>query len=274
MVVSKRNVCIALLVACAVFAQVGCGSKSGKRQRVNRLLDKDGKPLTTPDTGGGQSRAGDIATDASAGTAEKIRAILDQQKALTEADGVSETDLNALLGDGSYTLTSVFTTYRYLKAPADFASVFRSKVNISNDLPSMATAETEKQGSIAPETSLSTEIEIPTQFKLKAQVINKEDSRSRALVSTISDESVSASFSDVSVTNKNSLTNILLKTNEAPVGTLVRFLKADGGSTLRITVELQEEADDASKISMIILDYNFTADSAQLDPALGNNNAQ
>lgn len=275
MVVSKRNVCIALLVVCAVLAQVGCGSKSGKRQRVSRIADRDGKPLTAPDAGGSsQDNVGDLGTGAGAGTAEKIRAILDQQKTLTEAVGVSETDISTLLGDGSYTLTSVFTTYRYLKAPADFASVFRSKVNIENELPSMATPATEKEGSIAPETGLSTELEIPTQFKLKAQVISKEDSRSRALVSTISDESVSATFSEVSPTIKNSLTNILFKVNEAPMGTLVRFLKADGGSTLRITIELQEEADEASKVSMIILDYSFAADSAPIDPILSNTNAQ
>jgi hypothetical protein len=273
MSISKRNLCLALLLVTTVGVQVGCGRGRsqrptiGNRGAMNNKMNTDNKG-TTPDAGAESNS--DVGANAE--SAAQLAALTQQEEALNT--GVEQLkERGQLIGQGDYTLKSITTTYHYMKQQNDYRSLFTSAVNINGTDVTFADAgNAQIAGSMAPEADQGVQVEVPVKFALKADgTIVRDGSLVKTLANQTLDSKINNSFLADNAALANSLMNILTGA-EAAKNVTVTFNKVDERKLrVRLSIEESKSSENAGDIAAadtplivrnLYLDYELLASAA------------
>lgn len=253
MVIARRNTLIALVVLSAVVVQVGCGGGGhNKRQRVDRLLGKDGKPI-----GGDTTKKEDPKKDVTnpEGTTKDQATLANELLAKMDAnlaDKNKAVEAGKLLGAGTYTLQAVTTTYRFQENDSDdvFAAVFHSAVTVTGDTATISDlAGSDKSGKQGSNADAGKAFELAVHFDLTADS-KLDKTAAKDLNTSFTEEKVSVDFGDGSPAYK--------------ILELLNGGKVNDGDTLIIssvddsTVRIQIEAKDGSATRTVVAEYKKT----------------
>ncbi len=266
MVNARRNSLIALLVFSSIVVQAGCGGGDhSKRQHVDRLLGKDGKP-----SGAETPKKDEPKTESPGGETKKNEATqandLVNLIATEMADAKSKVEPNKLVGAGTYTLSAVTASYRFQENDSDsvFAGVFHANVGVSGDVAALSDADLKKHsGTQGSNIDAGKAFELAVHFELSAD--GKLDKvASKDLNTLFTEAKLSVTFGDGSPIYK--IEEILNGTAKKIEGDTVIISKVDDS-----TARIQIEAHDGSTTRTVVAEYKKTAPA---DPGPTNINAK